>query len=504
FGRHALWTDSLKSTRPIHANVKSPEQAMEMFDDITYVKGSAVLRMLERYVGQDVFQRGVQLYMKTHAFKTATTEDLWWAVATTSSKPIPEMMRSWIYQPGYPLISVSSTNAGNDLHLSQQRYFLDPPVKPTTTKWMVPVAFKWLGKDGKTSVEMLDQTERNITCPKVSAPVFVNADAVGFYRVSYSKEQLEKVEESLYTDLTPNERYCLLTDMASLTASFNQPVSEELRLTKLCKAEEDPFVVPQVASRVAQWRKFVVPAVRPAYQQYIQYMLLPQKDRLGWQAKLGESDLVQQARSGVLSVLGTYGQHQPTIAEARALFAKYRADRTSIEPNVVNVVLNIVSYNGSAVEYEQIKQLWQTAKTPESEETDLMMLTNFQKPELIQKTLALCLSNQIQTQDRPRMWSSLLANDSAKRMVWSFVKLHWPEIVKKCPPMALDRVAASCRSLDTAVDEKDLRLFFATHKTAGMESEVSRMLESVHLAVRFREKNGAYINNYMRDKQWQK
>lgn len=505
FGRSALWTDSLNSTRAIHANVKSPEQAIEMFDDITYVKGSAVLRMLERYVGPDTFQRGVHLYMKTHAFKTATTEDLWWAIATSSSKPISEMMHTWIYQPGYPLVSVNSANNGKELSLRQERFLTETPLKPSTTKWMVPVALKTLGSEPKIAIEMLEHLQKNVANPAaVNAPCFVNADAQGFYRVLYSPDLLSKVEQNIYNGLTANERYCLLTDSSALAFALRQPIADALRLTLLVRNEEDPFVVPQVTSRITYLRKYITPQVRANYQQYIQNLLLPQKHRLSWQAQPNESDLVQQARGSVLSTLGTYGQHQPTIAEARALFAKYRADRTSIAPNLVNVVLNIVSYNGSAAEYDQVKQLWQTAKTPESEETCLMTLANFQKPELIQKTLALTLSKEVHTQDRPRLLSSLLQNDINKRMAWSFIKLHWTEIVGKCPPMALDRIVGACRSLDTIADEKDLRLFFAAHKTPAIESAVARTLEDVHLSVRFRQKNGIHINNYMRDKLWQK
>lgn len=503
FGRSALWTDALKSTRAIHANVKSPEQALEMFDDITYVKGSAVLRMLERYVGPDVFQRGVHLYMKTHAFRTATTEDLWWAIKTISAKPIPEMMHTWIYQPGYPLISATSANNGKDLHLSQKRYLTDTTAQVPSTTWMVPVALKLLKSDGKVQMEMLDQMQKDVVLPS-NAPVFVNADAQGFFRVSYSPELLKKVEPALYTELTANERYCLLNDSSALTLSLRQPMSDALRLTLLCKNENDPFVIPQVVSRISYLRNYITAPVRPSYQQYVQNLLLPQKDRLGWQAQADESDLVQDARASVLVALGTYGQHQPTITEAKALFAKYKLDRTSIAPNLVRVVLKIVSYNGSLVEYEQVKKLWQTAKTPESEEMCLMTLGLFQKQELIQKTLALTNSNQVHTQDRPRLWSTMLSNDSAKRLAWSYIKLHWPEIVSKCPPMALDHIAGGCRSLDTAADEKDLRLFFAAHKNPAIESAVARTLEDVHLSVRFREKNGAYINNYMRDKQWLK
>ncbi|HEY9715962.1 MAG TPA: M1 family metallopeptidase, partial [Trichormus sp.] len=100
----ALGTDGLKSTRAIHANVNNPAQAVEMFDNITYQKGAAVLRMLEKYVGPNIFQKGINKYLNAHQFDNATTEDFWSAIAScTVNVPVAEIMRTFIYQPGAPL-----------------------------------------------------------------------------------------------------------------------------------------------------------------------------------------------------------------------------------------------------------------------------------------------------------------------------------------------------------------------------------------------------------------
>src|SRR4030095_9236663 len=72
----ALNVDSLKSTRSIHFPVYNPDEANEMFDEITYSKGASVLRMLEKYVGEPKFQAGVHRYLAAHKFANATTQDL--------------------------------------------------------------------------------------------------------------------------------------------------------------------------------------------------------------------------------------------------------------------------------------------------------------------------------------------------------------------------------------------------------------------------------------------
>ena len=61
----ALAVDGLHATRPIEYPVGSPEEADGMFDVLTYQKGGSVLRMLEQYLGAEVFRDGVRRYLRT-------------------------------------------------------------------------------------------------------------------------------------------------------------------------------------------------------------------------------------------------------------------------------------------------------------------------------------------------------------------------------------------------------------------------------------------------------
>ena len=61
----AFETDSLRSTRPVEYEVRSPQDCEGMFDVLTYQKGGALLRMLEQYLGEDRFRAGVSHYLRT-------------------------------------------------------------------------------------------------------------------------------------------------------------------------------------------------------------------------------------------------------------------------------------------------------------------------------------------------------------------------------------------------------------------------------------------------------
>ncbi len=136
----ALETDSLESTRPVEYEVRSPQDCEGMFDVLTYQKGGSLLRMLEQYLSPERFREGVSHYLRKHSYGNTETNDLWDAIESTSGEPVRRMMDSWIWQPGYPLVSAALD--GDRLILRQRRFAfdertLDEDVTPTT--WLVPV-----------------------------------------------------------------------------------------------------------------------------------------------------------------------------------------------------------------------------------------------------------------------------------------------------------------------------------------------------------------------------
>ncbi len=58
--------DGERTTRPIVAKAETPAQINELFDDIAYGKAGAVIGMVENWLGEEVFQRGVHEYLAAH------------------------------------------------------------------------------------------------------------------------------------------------------------------------------------------------------------------------------------------------------------------------------------------------------------------------------------------------------------------------------------------------------------------------------------------------------
>ena len=64
----AMNLDALRATRPIRAKASTPAEINELFDPIAYEKGAAVLRMIESWVGEVPFQKGVNAYIAKHKY----------------------------------------------------------------------------------------------------------------------------------------------------------------------------------------------------------------------------------------------------------------------------------------------------------------------------------------------------------------------------------------------------------------------------------------------------
>ncbi len=139
----AYGTDHLQATRPIEFEVHAPSEVDEMFDAITYGKGSAVLRQMESFIGEPAFRTGVGNYLRKHAYGNTATSDLWKGLDQASEWPVGEIMDTWVYQKGHPQIDLDLSNGS--LRVSQRRFFLTPD-ETDATLWHVPISVRGMSK----------------------------------------------------------------------------------------------------------------------------------------------------------------------------------------------------------------------------------------------------------------------------------------------------------------------------------------------------------------------
>ncbi|CAF4393923.1 unnamed protein product, partial [Adineta steineri] len=110
-------------------------------DDITYGKGSSVIRLLHAYIGNEAFRRGLSNYLAEYAYKNTITDNLWFHLSKASNRTqLSDVLSTWTKQIGYPLLMVNQEQRGNDRLLTiEQTRFLADGTRDDSLKWKIPI-----------------------------------------------------------------------------------------------------------------------------------------------------------------------------------------------------------------------------------------------------------------------------------------------------------------------------------------------------------------------------
>ena len=501
-----IGVDSLASARAIHGNPSTPSEIKEMFDGITYQKGGAVLRMLESYLGPEVFRKGVNAYLRAHMNGNATSADFWQAEAQVSGKPVDKIMPTFVMQPGVPMLDLatSCSGSGASVSVSQQRFFLVPPKEGTASGsdpesgelWQIPVCFK-SGSNGQNSCELVTQKTRTAQLASCPQWLFGNRDAKGYYRVAYPPDDLAKIADSAEANLNPPERIALVEDTWAMTRARRERVSGFLKLIESLHGEDNRTVVGLISGHLNYIEASLVePAQRQKYWQFIRSEFGPLAQQLGWQPRANDSEEQKGLRATLLEILGSAGDPE-AVRTANDLVEQYVKKPGSVDETLVGFAFPAAAENGGADLYQRLLQDLENAKSQDEYYHYLFALTDFREPQLAQRTLNLVASGRVRQQDYPRFFGALLANPAARDAAWTYLKLHWDDLEQKVTSFggagAVSALGNSC-SPDM---RDDVQQFFSDHKAPGAERAVKQSIERMNACIDFKREQQADLDAWL-------
>jgi len=496
----AMVVDGLHSTRPIEFPVQRPEEAAGMFDVLTYQKGAAVLRMLEQYLGAETFRAGIALYLKRHEFANTETTDLWDAIEEASHQPARALMDSWVFQPGYPLLSVRTE--GNDVIISQHVFRYLPDGSDLERLWQVPIFLRASTTQGEHSqTTLLTGKEVRLQLPSQPDWVVVNAGGHGFYRVQYSPELHECLTANLHDTLSAVERFNLVNDTWAAAQAGLTPMTTYLDLLSLFRDETDPNVWNVILASGQYLYHLLDAQQRPALQTFLRNLLTPIVQKLGWSPQDGEQELISQLRGELLSALGTLGGDTFIQAEARARYVQHTQHPETVDRNVVPALVSILASSGGAAEYEEFTTNFKTAKTPQEETRYLFALAAFQPADLFERTLRLTINSEVRTQNAPYLMRLLLLNTEQRERAWAFLTANWDEMGRQYPDNSIVRMCEGILSLVTPALEAEVVDFFASHPVKQGTKTMQQHLEKLRIAVAGKARDAANIERYLKQGQ---
>ena len=495
----ALEIDGLSATRPVEYAVRTPTEAESMFDTLTYKKGSAILRMMERHLGTEVFRRGVRAYLTKHRFANAQTRDLWAALGEASGLPVGAVMDTWVHRAGYPLVSVALGPDGRTLVVSQQRfrYLAGVAATPGET-WGVPVHVRVGTASGARSVRrVLTATQTRLELPETPRWVVVNAEGDGFYRTRYSADLLGRLAADLRGVLSPIERFVLVDDAWAVALAGLSPVSEYLDLTARFRGEDDRNVWSAVLKGLTLLEHVVAAEDRPALAALVRDRVGPAAALVGASPAPGEAELRRELRADLLRALGTLGDDRAAQEDARRLARRYREDPAAVDASLAAAAIAVTAHAGGEAEYAGFLEQFRTTPSPQDRWRYLFALARFREPALVQRTQQMTLEGTIRPADGPYALRQMLLTVDARESTWRFVVAHWDALARSFTQAGLATLSEGLAALATPELERSVREFFATRRISLGGNTLERELERLRIAVAFGEREGAALRAYL-------
>jgi aminopeptidase N len=411
----AMTIDSREGTHPVVQVVNTIDDANLAFDTITYEKGLAVIRMLEAYVGEEDFRRGVRDYLNARLYGNAQTEDLWRAVQAASGQPILEIARSFTGQPGFPLLTAESPDCmrtrGAEITLTQRRFAMDDASR-TNERWEIPVVIRRIGGDEARAVFPAGDSMR-ATVLHTCQPYLVNAGQTGFFRVLYDPANFARLRDN-FRALGTSDQLGLLLDYYTFGRSGDAPFGNYLDLVAQLPADANPALVEDtIASLTALVGYANGRPSEAAVKAYALRTLRPFFTHIGWEARAGEHPNAPLTRAQLIAALGGLGD-EAVVAEVRR-----RVADDDLPAPIRNAVLGVYAANVTPEQYDALLAQAREAGDFVEQRRAWFRVASARDEALARRTLRMVLGDDIPRQIRTQVLSIVAGGHN--QLAWDFL-----------------------------------------------------------------------------------
>ena len=498
--QHALTLDSLRSSHPIEVPVKKADEINQIFDAISYSKGSSLLRMISKWLGEDVFIKGVSQYLNKFKYGNAKTEDLWDALSEASGKDVSKVMNIWTKKVGFPVISVNEE--GKKITFTQNRYLTTGDVKPEEDETLYPVFLAIKSKSGLDNSLVLN--ERSKTVELENSDFFkVNGEQSGIYITSYSDERWAKLGKQADL-LSVEDRTGLVADAKALSSSGYTSTTNFLKLVSEWNKEESFVVWDQIISSISSMKAawlFEPKEVREALDEFTRKLVSGKTTHLGWEFSANDSFAIQRLKVALFSA--SCAAKDPIVEKAALeMFAKYTAgDQKAISALIKPAVFSAAGRAGGVENYEKLFNIYKNPSSSDEKISALRTLGRFKEPALLERTLGYLLDGTVLNQDIYIPMQGMRGSQEGINALWVWIQQNWDEISKRLPPglSMLGSVVTVGTSGYTSLKSVDeIKNFFDTKSTKGFDQSLAQSMDTITSKAQWISRDREVVVEYLK------
>jgi len=454
----AMQYDARSTVHPVQQPITTEADAGSAFDEITYRKGQSIIRMLESFLGENVFRDGIRKYIAGHKYSNSTTADLWQALTESSGKPVGEIAPSWTEQPGVPLVKVN--RQGSTIKLAQERFTVNFP-NPPALQWQVPLTYVTQDQPATNGFLLRDSAADLPNELPPDRAIKLNVSDAGYYRVEYDDASWKLLSEQI-DRFSEADRVNLLTDAWALVEANRKPFSHYLALVNLVLKDDQLAVYDQIIDTLAFINRLLAgDPIRPRFQQFARALLRPAFDRLDWDPKPGEPVSRSFLRGSLIRGLGILDDSD-IIAGCRSRFDQFLSDPSAIPPDLRPDILAVVGRYADAQTWEKLHRLGLKTTSTEEKQNYYEALASAIDPRLASRTMPIALTDELPTSRAGYLLPFLARYGEHPDVVWEYAREHMKALLAKQDALSLNSFAPG------------LFAFFSDPKDAEMLEKYAR------------------------------
>ena len=478
----AMEGDARSTTHPIQQPVATEAEANSAFDDITYKKGQSFLRMLESFLGEDVFRDGIRRYIAAHKYSNTTTADLWNALSDASNKSVGEIAAGWTEQPGFPVVNVKREADGK---VRQERFTVNFENAPPLL-WQIPLTYSVVGGTPATLL-MTDKTATLKNIPADRA-LKLNVNGAGNYRVEYDEPSWQLLLKAL-PKLGVEDRVNLMSDAWALVQAARAPASLYFGLVEKLPDSTDLAEREQIINVLGFVNGLLVgSSERERFQRYARSLLRPTFATLGWEPKPNEPSNAGRLRASLISALGHLNDSE-VLAGCRERFQKYLAHPASLPPDLRAPVLAVVGGYADEKTWNKLHKLGLKTTSIEDQQNYYNALAGASDPKLVKKTLAIALTDELPTSRAIFLVSRVARDSDHPDIAWEFAKANMKALLAKVDAAGANRYAPSLFTFFSNGSRADEIKKYAEKTLAPASApEVAKAVDEIQFRAGFRER----------------
>uniref|UniRef100_A0A8C3TEH8 Aminopeptidase n=1 Tax=Chelydra serpentina TaxID=8475 RepID=A0A8C3TEH8_CHESE len=451
----AISRDSLNSSHPISNPAETPTQIKEMFDTVSYDKGACILKMLQDFLSEAVFQKGIIHYLKKYSYRNAKNDDLWNSMANASSvlwvnqissslmsslfsqscihnhmgklTEIEEMMNTWTLQKGIPL-QIS-------LLLRKQMFLYCIFSLSSRYFWHIPLTYV-TSSSNTVHRHILKTKTDTLELEGEVAWVKFNVDMNGYYIVHYEGngwDNIIKLLDQNHTLFSHKDRVNLIHNAFQLVSAGRLSLDTALDLTRYLRRESSNVVLLQGLGYLEMFYHMMerrnISDVTENLKRYILQHFKPVIDKQTWSDEGSVSD--RMLRSALLE-LACELQYPRCIQKANELFSKWMGSggTLNLPADVLKTVYSVGAQSIAGWNY-LLKQYSLSMSGAEKNKI-LYALTTSRHCEKLTKLIELGMEGEvIKTQDLAALLNAIARNPEGQGLAWNFVRKNWNNLLKK-------------------------------------------------------------------------